>query len=186
MRPTRMPRNSQVIRITSMVTAMVTFMLMFAALSILGAAMFIAFLAWMSSVYRIRSSPAKDEVSAPIRVSTQMEADIAPSLTDKDRDGFLQVWRSVCGRFKSDPKKAVCYADLLMSDIVGDPAGDKHHCVQLALDTDTREKYQRAHEIAQRNKWQDSNPDELALAMSLYVAVFTEVLSDPKHSYRNN
>ena len=171
-----------------MVTAMVTFMLMFAALSILVAALFIALIAWMSSIYRIRSSAPNEELhtpAQPIDTSPRMQAGTAV-LTDEDRDGFLQVWGSVCTRFTSDPRTAVCYADLLMSDIVGDPVGARCQNGDLPLDTATRQKYQRAHEIAQRNKWQDSNPDELALAMSLYVAVFNEVLSAQSHSYRNN
>jgi hypothetical protein len=166
---------------------MVMFTLMFASLSILVAALFIALIAWLTSLYRIRNSPANAEPHIQQRPEAivQLQTAAVVSMSDKDRDGFLEVWRSVCSRFPSDPKTAVCYADLLMSDIVGDPVGDGRHSFQLVLDTGTREKYRRAHEIALRNKWQDSKPDELALAMSLYVAVFREVLSDQRHSYRN-
>ena len=149
------------------------FVLMFASLSVILAGLFIALIASLrvtkNTVFQTR--PPAEQAARRGQQSGRFPETYsgAPALTDEDRDGYLQVWNSVCSRFTSDPKTAVCYADLLMSDIVGDSA-------EFALERKISQKYNRAHEIADRNRRQGLDPDELALAINLYGAVFAEVL----------
>lgn len=161
---------------------MVIFILMFAALSTMVAAASLALIIAMSMPWRplvgVRANAsANGQVLSHERGWNECRQ-VPPAgaiLTETDRDGFLKVWHSVRSRFASDPRTAVCYADLLMSDILGERAIE--NSAVSGLDPETAERYRKAHEIASRNRRQQSNPEELALAMSLYAAVLDEALS---------
>lgn len=167
---------------------MLIFMAMFADLSIIVALLSMALIFVVKNhrtVFRIcGNSPENDDYrSIDPRSNVQMPAGII-MLTEEDQDGFLQVWESVCKRFAHDPKRAVCYADLLMSDIVDDHPSTRSEGSQLPLDKATAAKYWKAHEIARRNQAQGSNPHELAFAMKLYLAVLAAALSAQKHDHQ--
>jgi hypothetical protein len=103
-------------------------------------------------------------------------------LTEQDRNGFLQAWHSVQDHFDADPKAAVIYADLLVSDLIretgrpGAPDESESDFVPSKL----KEKYLAAHAIAVQNKLGVLRPGELRRAMSLYAVVFDEILGNGK------
>ena len=102
-------------------------------------------------------------------------------LTEEDRRGFLRVWHSVYERFENDPRAAVLYADLLMSDLIQDeaenPPGEEHE-PEILLDGHLRDKYHTAHAIAIHNKLGPTKTEDLRRAMALYAAVFQKLLHD--------
>ena len=91
-------------------------------------------------------------------------------LTEEEWAGFVGVWRSVRARFDQDPRVAIVYADLLISDLVannsesGQRAGDCNF------------KYRTAHELMKSERTGVVNTEELRRAMSLYATLFEELV----------
>jgi hypothetical protein len=86
-------------------------------------------------------------------------------LTEEECDGFLGVWQSIRARFDHDPKVAVVYADLLISDLVANNT-----------DSNLNDKYLTAHELTRSGQTATLNADKLRRIMSLYAALFDELL----------
>lgn len=100
------------------------------------------------------------------------------SLSPEDMRGFLRVWRSVREHFPDDPKTAVLYADLLMSDVIGYPAWRNESGADMCLDGELKDKYRAAHKIAVRSRSGEMTREELARAISLYAAILNGLLGD--------
>jgi hypothetical protein len=103
-------------------------------------------------------------------------------LASEEREGFAQVWRSVEGRFATDPKTAVIYADLLVSDLMdarGLPAREIGEAnTEFPLDRGVAESYRIAHQIAVRHRRGDPKADHLRKAMAHYRDLIFRLLDD--------
>jgi hypothetical protein len=100
-------------------------------------------------------------------------------LSEEERNGFCHVWNSVCERFADDPRTAVTYADLLLSDLMlqcsaGDPA--TKHGFPGGGKGILKDEYQTAHAIAAGSRLRNLNSEELAKAMDLYGDLFDNIL----------
>ncbi len=110
------------------------------------------------------------------------EADHGPDrlgirpLNERDRQAFLKVWTCVRQRFQSDPKTAVVYADLLMSDLIENHARHAAWRPEKSLDGSLRQKFLSAHDVAIRNQQGHVTLDELRRAFDLYGALFDELV----------
>jgi hypothetical protein len=92
-------------------------------------------------------------------------------LSEQDRQVCEQVWRSVCQRFASDPKLAIVYADLLISDVMGSRLPGGAASARL-IET----QFEAAHAIAEHNRRGEAAAEELKRAMALYAALFDELV----------
>jgi hypothetical protein len=86
-------------------------------------------------------------------------------LTEEEWNGFVGVWQSIRARFEQDPKVAVVYADLLISDLVANKT-----------DCNPNDKYRTAHELTRSGDTGSVNAEKLRRAMGLYDAIFDELV----------
>jgi hypothetical protein len=100
-------------------------------------------------------------------------------LSDEDRRAFVQVWHRVCDRFITDPRAAVIYADLLVSDLIQDRSS--RLCRQnseSSADRQLEHKYQVVHEIAVDIQRQHLTREELSRIMVLYSQLCDACLAE--------
>lgn len=102
-------------------------------------------------------------------------------LSEEDRDGFVDMWHSVRSEFDVDPRATVLHADLLMSDLIEDYRKPLRERV-LSGNGLLQSTYRSAHEIALRSKKGSVRPHELKRAISLYTALFDELLDQAELS----
>lgn len=93
-------------------------------------------------------------------------------LTEEEWNGFVGVWQSIRARFDQDPKLAVVYADLLISDLVANNTGK----VTRGGDCDLSDQYRTAHELTRSGHTGTVTAEELRRAMGLYAALFDELV----------
>jgi len=93
-------------------------------------------------------------------------------LTEEEWNGFVGVWQSIRVRFVDDPKVAVVYADLLISDLVANYAEG----ASRAGDRKVYEKYRIAHELARPGHTGPVTAEVLRRAMGLYSALFDDLV----------
>jgi len=96
----------------------------------------------------------------------------ARQLTEQELNGFVRVWQSVRMRFDRDPKQAVVYADLLVSDLVA----NKFEKRTRAGNCNLNQKYRTVHELIRSGQTITVNTVELRRAMCLYTALFDELV----------
>jgi hypothetical protein len=101
-------------------------------------------------------------------------------LSEEDRDELFQVWQSIRTRFIDDPKLALVYADIVISDLIRKASQNTGTSLHNLDDSRIDETYRTAHEIVIRNKTGIVNPSELDQAMGLYMAVFDELFIGPE------
>ena len=100
-------------------------------------------------------------------------------LSDEDRRAFVEVWRRVCDRFNTDPRAAVIYADLLVSDLIQDRSSRLcRRESDSGTDRELEHKYQVVHEIAVDIQRQHFTPEELKRIMGLYSQLCDAFLAE--------
>ena len=95
-------------------------------------------------------------------------------LTEEEWKRFNGVWQSIRARFDDDPKVAVVYADLVISDLV---VSNTRRAARPG-DCSLKDKYRTAHELIRSGHAGTVNVEELRQAMSLYAALFDELAAD--------
>jgi hypothetical protein len=95
-------------------------------------------------------------------------------LTEEEWNGFNGVWQSIRARFDDDPKVAVVYADLVISDLV---VNNTERAARPG-DCNLKDKYRVAHELIRSGHTGTVNAEELRQAMGLYAALFDELVPD--------
>ncbi len=106
--------------------------------------------------------------------------DIRP-LTVSERDRYLADWTAVQSKFVDEPGQAIVDADRLIMEVMqlrGYPVSDFE---QRAADISVKypalvSNYRGAREIADKNKQQQANTEELRKAMIYYRSLFEELL----------
>ena len=106
--------------------------------------------------------------------------DIRP-LTVSERDRYLTDWTAVQSKFVDEPGQAIVDADRLIMEVMqlrGYPVSDFE---QRAADISVKypalvSNYRGAREIADKNKQQQANTEELRQAMIYYRSLFEELL----------
>ena len=100
-------------------------------------------------------------------------------LSDEDRRAFVQVWQRVCDRFNSDPRTAVIYADLLVSDLIQDRSSRlSRQDSESGTDRQLEHKYHVVHEIAVDIQRQHFTREELSRMMGLYSQLCEAFLAE--------
>ena len=93
-------------------------------------------------------------------------------LTKEEWNGFLAVWESVRARFEQDPRVAVVYADLLISELLT----SNTNC-------NLNDKYLTAHKLTRTEYSGTVNTEKLKRVMGLYNSLFDELVkTGPTHS----
>ncbi len=106
--------------------------------------------------------------------------DIRP-LSVSERDRYLADWTAVQSKFVDEPGQAIVDADRLIVEVMqirGYPVSDFE---QRAADLSVKypalvSNYRGAREIANKNKLQQANTEELRQAMIYYRSLFEELL----------
>ena len=111
-----------------------------------------------------------DEVAEP----EQKEDCHTRQLTDEEWNEFLGVWQSIRARFDDDPRVALVYADLVISDLM---VNNTERAARSG-DCNARDKYRTAHELTRSAHTGTVNPEKLRQAMGLYAALFDELVPD--------
>jgi hypothetical protein len=157
---------------------------MMAALLIL---LFIAGVSAAVHILRVQQDGAAQERGKLFTISGDGEKAVLmlkygrPQLGPKERKGFLRAWQLVRARSDRDPKLAITYADLLMSDLLGIANTLRSELAPRCniADNSVSNKYQVAHEITKAGNAQILTYKELARAMDLYASLFDELLLRP-------
>jgi len=116
------------------------------------------------------------------------QLDIRP-LSAGQRDGYVQLWRTVQVQFVDDPKGAVTDADRLVEDVLrtrGYPISDFD---QRAADLSVHhlrvvDNYRAARDIAHRHRRGEATTEDLRQAMVHYRGLFEDLLEDREHEER--
>jgi hypothetical protein len=89
-------------------------------------------------------------------------------LSAEDLEGCIRAWQLIRAQFQCDPKTAILYADLLMSDLVG--VGMSAGQSTAAL------RYRTAHAIARSGNARIARRAELDRAMQIYASLFDDLV----------
>lgn len=132
-----------------------------------------------SEIFPRDSGPSRTEEteSAGVRALGQW--------SEKERARFFEVWHSVCAHFDDDPRAAVCYADLLVSDLLHRPAPRMtrdENAPEVVLRGQLRDNYHAAHAIAVHEFSEPIKADDLRRAMSLYRDILDELFAHAQTS----
>jgi len=103
-------------------------------------------------------------------------ASTALRLNEEDWQGLCTVWQSICERYPREPKVALLYADLVISDLVRDRANAPQNEAMAPPSGDAiTEQYRAAHDIVSYGRSRMLNPSEFDHAMDLYKNLFEEL-----------
>ena len=148
-----------------MVVLLVTFVVLVAAMVI--------YLAHHLMANDVRNDPVvqPSEKFQPIVSSTLR-------LSREDWQGLCKVWQSICERYPVEPKTALAYADMVMSDLLRDRAGSPESATMVIRMNDAETQQCRAaHEIVVRGRARMLDPKEFDRAMDLYKDLFDEIFA---------
>lgn len=103
------------------------------------------------------------------------------ALSTADRDRFAGAWRLEQAGFVDDPRAAVANADRLLTDVMkarGYPMGDfEQRAADISVDHGPVVKnYRIAHEIALRDRSDETSTEELRTALLHYRMLFEDLL----------
>jgi hypothetical protein len=103
------------------------------------------------------------------------------ALSTADRDRFAGAWRLEQAGFVDDPRAAVANADGLLTDVMkarGYPMGDfEQRAADISVDHGPVVKnYRIAHEIALRDRGDETSTEELRTALLHYRMLFEDLL----------
>ena len=102
-------------------------------------------------------------------------------LSDSERERYLADWAAVQSKFVDEPGEAVIDADGLIMEVMQIRAYPVSDFEQRAADISVSypalvSNYRAAREIADKNKQQEANTEELRQAMIHYRSLFEELL----------
>jgi len=102
-------------------------------------------------------------------------------LAQSERERFLERWKSVQSRFVDSPRGAVTEADDLVSSLMqsrGYPVADfEQRAADISVDHPrVTENYRAAHAIQLRHGKDETNTEDLRMAMIHYRSLFEELM----------
>jgi len=89
-------------------------------------------------------------------------------LSAEDLEGCIRAWQLIRAQFQCDPKAAIPYADLLVSDLLSVATRAGHSAVAL--------RFQTAHVIARSGNARIARLAELDRAMQIYASLFDDLV----------
>jgi hypothetical protein len=126
----------------------------------------------------------KAEAELQARASRVEQLNIRP-LDPAERDRFDAAWRTAQARFVDEPEAAVGDADRLVGEVMearGYPVDDfEQRAANVSVDHgNVVEHYRAAHDIAERQRGNGADTEELRQAMVHYRALFADLLETPQ------
>lgn len=150
----------------------------------LTVALFISlFIAGVIAVIYIVRHRAGREILETILVISRERADnalirkrCARRLSQEERAGVFCAWQSIRTHFQSDPKAAIVYADVLVSDLLGLSRRSNAHPAERSIRVAIEDRYRAAHAIAKSGDARFVSFAEFQRAMDLYSSLLAEIL----------
>jgi hypothetical protein len=134
-------------------------------------------------VHVIQHGESREMLGAFLNISAERaEPELIPKrpakrLSQEDRTGILRAWRTIQARFERDPKAAIIYADLLITDLLGDGSSSQNRSAKRDFDKGAiNDRYQSAHAIAKPGSARIISFSEIERAMELYCSLFEDLL----------
>ncbi len=131
----------------------------------------------ISTISCERPDSAFNQKSAAKRLNEVKPIDRARKLNNQERTEILRAWQSVQAQFGCDPKTAIIYADLLVSDIlcVG-PRSRDARAERRFFSAAVEDRYRAAHAIAKPENARFVSFAELERAMDLYSSLLNAIV----------